>query len=82
MVKTLSHQLGWKQAWCSFFFHLIWFPAWAILKLKMKRSLKTIAPKGGSKLVHKVFSYIIFLEYKLLPRSVVGTSILFCFHLK
>jgi SAM-dependent methyltransferase len=81
MVRTLSHQIHCKLAWQSYFFHLMYVPAWVFLKLKMKRSVKNTAPHGVSKWVHRLIYFFMSLDYQLLPRSAVGTSILVCFTL-
>jgi len=79
MLKTLSHELSWKLNRKSYFFHLVYPPAWLTMKLKKDRRIQFDPPRGASRLIHRVVSYAMICDYYLFPRQLVGTSVIGCF---
>lgn len=81
MVEELSRQLNWKLTRNNYFFHLLYIPTLLLVKLKSKRKTNFNAPEGTNKLIHIFLSKIMMLDYILLPRSFLGSSLLAAFHL-
>jgi SAM-dependent methyltransferase len=77
-VNDLAGQLGWKLTWQGYLFRLVYPIAWGLAKLG-KRETKLTAPIRVTKWLHKVISYVMILDYHLLPSHIGGTSILACF---
>ena len=81
-LNDLSTNLGWDIKWQSYFFHLLYIPILLLTKLEKKREVTFTPPQGLMRLFHRVISYIMILDYHLLPRTLKGTSIISYFHLK
>lgn len=81
MLEILSSQLGWGLDRKSYFFHLVYLPAWIMARLGISRETRLKPPLGLSKVIHRVISFAIVLDYYLLPRGLAGTSVIGCFHL-
>jgi len=81
MLSQLSRQLCWKLTQTSYFFHLVYLPAWLISQLKRKRETRLVAPTASARLLHRVVSWVMSADYYLLPRRLVGTSAIACFRL-
>ncbi len=81
MLNSLSFKLNVKRSHLGYFFHLVYIPAWLQAILKKKRKIGVGAPHGLSQLVHKIVSYAMLLDYYVLPKRVVGTSLLAYFSL-
>lgn len=81
MLETLSSQLSWSLTRKSYFFHLVYLPAWIMAKLKKKRETRLKPPQGVNRLIHRLISYIFTVDYYVFPRVLVGTSVVGCFQL-
>ena len=62
------------DAW-SYFFHALYIPAWILKKLGIKRETAFPAPRSHFWL-HRILGYAFWLESRLLPKWVYGTSLL------
>lgn len=80
MLETLSRELRWKLERKSYFFHIVYLPAWITMKLKKDRKIQFDPPRGASRLIHRVISHAMILDYYLLPGQLAGTSVVGCFH--
>ncbi|MBA3901213.1 MAG: hypothetical protein H0X62_13570 [Bacteroidetes bacterium] len=77
--KTLeSHctPLMFKKIEMSYFFHSLYLPAWFLKKSAKKRNTTIEPPKGFAKVLHQFLSACFFMEYKILPSRLIGTSII------
>jgi hypothetical protein len=82
MLETLASGLCWSLTSKSYFFHLVYLPAWIMSKLKMKRQIRlNPPPQGANRLIHRLISYVMTVDYYLFPKHLAGTSIIVCFHL-
>lgn len=79
MLDDLSTDLGWALPRKSYFFHLVYFPAWILAKLKKNRETRIVPPQGMARLIHRLVSYAMLFDYHLLPRRMAGTSVMGCF---
>lgn len=80
MLEALSRELNWKLARKSYFFHLVYLPAWITMKLKKDRKIQFEPPQGARRLIHSVISYAMICDYYLFPSQLAGTSVVGCFH--
>ena len=60
------------SAW-GYFFHALYVPAWILKRVGLKRPTAFAAPKSAS--LHKLLGYAFWLESKLVPKSLYGTSL-------
>lgn len=81
MLEALSSQLSWRLNRKSYFFHLVYLPAWIMAKMKKNRETHLKPPLGLGRVIHRLISYAFFFDYFLFPRHLAGTSVIGCFHL-
>jgi hypothetical protein len=79
-LVNLMKELGWQPSYCGYFFHALYWPALLFAKLGLKRSVTIPAPKGAMAGWHRLLSQLFFWEYKVMPGSLVGSSIIGIFH--
>lgn len=60
------------SAW-SYFFHALYVPAWILKRVGLDRPTAFAAPKHHR--LHKWLGYVFWLESKLLPKGLYGTSL-------
>jgi len=58
----------------SYFFHALYVPAWILKRMGMNRATSFVAPNTPR--LHKFLGYAFWLESRLLPKWVYGTSLL------
>ena len=78
MIEELSKTLSWNIVHKSYFFHALYIVIWATAVRHIKRSVKIEAPGKSIRLLHRIFSFSQILEYRLLPKNILGTSIIAC----
>lgn len=61
----------------GYFFHSLYPMAKLLLKYQSNRSLEIKAPKGAMRLLHKLVAFNFYWEYKLLSKSLAGSSLFF-----
>lgn len=71
VLKGAEYQI----LYLSYFFHLLYFPAYILTLLKRDRGIMVHPPKGLFKVVHRLLAKFFVLEQKLLPRAWGGTSL-------
>jgi len=76
MMKQLESALPWDLTFTSYFFRVLYFPAFLSAALRWKRSTTVSAPRGPSKLFHCLLGDYLKLEYMIFPRTIPGTSLL------
>lgn len=81
ILEALSSQLSWKLTRKSYFFHLVYLPAWIMAKLKKNRETRLKPPQGLNRLIHRLMSYILIVDYYVFPKLLAGTSVVGCFQL-
>ena len=79
-LVDLSKKCGWQMIGFSYFFHLLYLPAWLMFSGKIKRNTKISPPRGVMIFVHKVLAVFFVAEYLLLPKRLLGTSALCWFY--
>lgn len=75
MQKTIQES-GLKTIENRYFFHALYFPAKIILKLFKKRKTKMETPNNIMKLIHRLIANYFILEYKVVFKNWLGTSII------
>lgn len=60
----------------GYFFHLLYPAAWALKLMRKERDVIVHAPGQKSQWLHRLLATFFRWEYKLLPASVLGTSLL------
>jgi hypothetical protein len=76
MLYDLARSLGWELSYVSYFFHGVYLPAWILSKLKKKRKTRFTAPQKTVNWFHKLLSVIMISEYKILPKTIFGSSLI------
>lgn len=76
MAHELARAADLKMVAQQYFFHLLYFMGYLTVKLFGKRNIKVKAPGGIMIWIHRFFAGLLFLEYKLLPENLPGTSII------
>ncbi len=81
---TLSNVLeraGYQVSYMSYFFHLLYFPAYVLTLLKRDRGIVVHSPKGLLlKAIHRLLAHLFVLEQQFFPRAVGGTSLICLVH--
>ncbi|QQS52151.1 MAG: class I SAM-dependent methyltransferase [Bacteroidota bacterium] len=76
LVKHTKGLTG-KIVRLTYFFHLLYYPARVLKGLKIKRNVYLLPPKGiFQKLIHTMFKWLFYIEFKIVPGIVPGTSLL------
>lgn len=75
-INKVGNQAGWNVEGSRYFFHSLYLPAKISLSLFKKRQTKIHPPKGVLIFAHKILALLFVAEYYLLPKSLLGTSIL------
>jgi hypothetical protein len=78
-LQSLMTGLGWQIDYNGYYFHALYWPAWLMIKLGFKRNTTLMAPTDWKKYIHSLLAYMFYWEYKLLPRFLVGSSIVAVF---
>ena len=82
MLVELAYGLGWDVKRMSYFFHSLYLPAWLMAKVKGNRSTEVKAPRGMARAVHKLVALGMLADHWLLPRRLVGTSVIASFRIE
>lgn len=76
LVKHTKGLTG-KIVRLTYFFHLLYYPARVLKGLKIKRNVYLLPPKGiFQKIIHTMFKWLFYIEFKIVPGIVPGTSLL------
>lgn len=78
-LNNLANQLGWKIKFLSYFFRFLYLPLFIFSKLKKEREIKFSPPSKIESSFHKFLGKIFLCEYRILPQSIIGTSIISLF---
>lgn len=77
MVKELMDKLGFEILSLRYFFNFVYFMILLQNKLKIKRKLDNLPPKGAlSKMIHKIVASCFVLEFMIMPGKLYGSSIM------
>ncbi len=76
MLIDLAKGLDVNRLHESYFFHLLYPLLWIVANLKKKRNPRISNPNLFLKFVHKIISYVMIMDYYLIPGRVFGTSAL------
>lgn len=79
-LADLSRSCGWRMTGFSYFFHLLYWPAWLMSSGRIKRNTKISPPRGVMIFIHQVLAVFFVAEYLLLPKRLLGTSALCWFY--
>jgi SAM-dependent methyltransferase len=74
MLEDLALDIGWRKAKIGYFFRLPYLPARLLAILGIDRNIRLNPPTAKLRWFHRVISYLLRLEYFVLPRHVIGTS--------
>jgi hypothetical protein len=79
-VKKLAAAAGGELVRLAYFFHALWLPAWLLLRLKGRRGERFNPPRGClASALHRALAWGFRAEYRLLPRALPGTSLIFVY---
>ncbi len=76
-IATLAAASSLEVATNRYFFHGLYLPARLLGKLKMSRQTTITPPRGIGIAIHYLLGILFYLEFRLLPKRIAGTSILF-----
>lgn len=77
-LRKMLEGAGYHVLYMSYFFHLLYAPAYMLTLLGLNRSIAVHPPVGIMKVVHRILATLFVIEQKLLPRACVGTSLVCC----
>ncbi len=77
MTKSFVRESGFVLKENRYVFHLLYWAARLLTRLKRDRNLKLSPPSGINKIVHRVLSKYFIAEHNLLPQTWRGSSV-FC----
>lgn len=75
LTGTLNKS-GFTSLKTKYLFHLLYLPALMLVKAKKQRSVELKAPKGISKIIHKILSLYFFIESIVYFHAFKGTSLI------
>ena len=75
-IEALSQNLGWELLERRYFFHSLYLPAWFMAKVRKGRPTELSPPRGIVKALHRCVAFGMYIDYQIIPRSVVGTSLI------
>ncbi len=79
-VTQTFQELGWKPLSCAYCFHILYWPALLFAKLGLKRSVVVATPIGFSTVLHRLMAKLFYLDKKIFPSAMVGSSIISVFN--
>lgn len=74
-LTAVLGSVGCRVLYMSYFFHLLYPPAYILALLKRNRGIIVHPPRGIMKVVHRVLATLFVIEQKFLPRTSGGTSL-------
>jgi SAM-dependent methyltransferase len=78
-LSRVMSEAGWQPIYSGYYFHALYWPALVIAKLGLSRSVSLYGPKGFGIFVHRVLANILYVDYLLISRFLVGSSIVAVF---
>jgi hypothetical protein len=75
MMVDLAASMNYQVSLNRFFFHALYFTAYVLFRLSGKREIRGFAPKGWAKPLHRLLAWAFYIESRLLPASLPGSSI-------
>jgi len=82
MLVDLANELGWTVRRMSYFFHLLYLPAWLMAHVKGSRATRLTPPGPAMRAVHQLISLGMIADHYLLPGRLVGTSLIASFRVR
>jgi SAM-dependent methyltransferase len=79
MLLELATRLGWEIRHMQYFFHALYLPAWVLAGVGARRQTSIRPPRGVFKYLHRLVALGMSIDALLLPRRVVGTSLIVSF---
>ncbi len=76
-IAALAHASSLEVTTNRYFFHGLYLPARLLGKLKISRQTTITPPRGIGVVLHYLLGMLFYFEFKLLPKQIAGTSILF-----
>lgn len=75
-MSAMLNKIGAISVHMSYFFHMLYFPAYILLAMKKSRDVVVTPPSGVMSVMHRILAIFFILEWKALPRLLPGTSII------
>ena len=82
MLVDLANELGWAIREMSYFFHLLYLPAWLMAHVKGSRATQLKPPGPAMRVVHRLISLGMMADHYLLPGRLAGTSLIASFRVR
>jgi SAM-dependent methyltransferase len=76
LTKVLG-SVGYRVLCMSYFFHLLYIPAYLLRLLRKERGIEVHPPVGILRALHRFLANVFVIEQKLLPHACGGTSLIF-----
>lgn len=77
-LEQLSRELRWDLSHVTYFFHSVYLPAWFMASVRKTRKTGLNPPRGFLRVLHKLISLGMVMDYYLLPSRLPGTSLIAC----
>ena len=74
-LRNVLEGAGYQMTYVSYFFHVLFVPAYILTLLKQNRNIVVHPPVGIMKVVHRILAALFVVEQKFLPDAVRGTSL-------
>lgn len=76
LLQTVARETGFSLERSSYFFHLLYIPAFIFSLFNITRGTVVHPPQGILTQLHAVVAHYFKIEYSVIPKGVVGTSII------
>ena len=77
LLSESVEKIGYHTRYISYFFHLLYVPALFLSIIKKDRAIKVFSPRGIMRHIHTCLTWFFILEQKVIPRTLLGTSIIY-----
>jgi hypothetical protein len=81
MLTQLEESLGACSIVKNYFFHLPYLPARLMSSFQVRRNVRMVAPAGIHLFLNKVIAKLMWCDFLVFPKRMIGTSALACFKL-
>lgn len=75
-LETAIHRSDFVSLRSSYVFHALYLPARLLAYCGAKRNVVVVPPGGVMRIVHRIIGWLFYIEYRVVPCYVLGTSII------
>jgi SAM-dependent methyltransferase len=82
MLTETAQLLNLDVVYQSYFFHSVYLPARILAAMKKNRSTRMDAPRGWARPLHRMISWAMLVDYRIVPAIIPGTSAIACLRVR